>query len=104
MVLLRELNVASDGSELFLLLGMGAWLLASGIGAVLGPPGGRPSPGLLRLALLVYALLLPTSVAACRALPTLLGATPGGDLPPMEQLAAMALGLLPCGMLARTFP
>ena len=100
MVLLRELLVAFDGSELILLLGLGAWLLAGGLGASFGRRTAPPSPLGVRLLLLVYALLLPASAAAARALPTLLGAPAGGSLPWSLQLAALGLGVLPSATLA----
>jgi spermidine synthase len=100
VVLLRELLVAFDGSELMLLLGLGAWLLGGGLGAALGRRRAQPSPLTVRLALLAYAALLPLSAASTRALPSLLGAPPGGALPWPLQLTTLAIGVLPCALLA----
>ncbi len=100
VVLLRELAVVFDGSELMMLVGLAGWLLGAGLGAAVGRPGATPSPLLVRLALLAYALLLPLSVAGTRALPTLLGAPPGGALPWAQQLAVLAASVLPCALMA----
>jgi spermidine synthase len=100
VVLLRELNVAADGSELVLLLGLGTWLLGSGLGAALGRRRTQASPLLTRLALSGYALLLPGSAAALRGMPRWLGALPGGALQPGQLAVMLVVGLLPCALLA----
>jgi spermidine synthase len=100
VVLLRELSVAFDGSELILLLGLGTWLLGGGLGAASGRRRPQPSPLTARLALLAWALVLPLSAATPRALPSLLGAHPGAALPLSQQLLAMGLVMLPCALLA----
>ncbi len=100
MVLLRELSVAFDGSELILLLGLACWLLGSGLGAAAGTRNGTPAPLLLRGLLLAYALLLPLSAAGARALPSLLQAARGVSLPLHLQLLGTLAILLPSALLA----
>ena len=104
MVALRELLVASFGSELVYLLGLAGLLLGTALGALLGPlarrsPGERVE-GQVRAGLLLYALLLPAAVVVARALRRLLRGTPGAYLPLGAQLAGLALVLLPLGLLA----
>lgn len=95
VALLRELQVASYGNELVLLLGLGAWLAASALGAAAGrrmhlPAGGRVVAGLLLLATLVPAALL-----LARGLRPLLGGVRGGFLPLGLQLVGIAVVLGP---------
>jgi spermidine synthase len=104
VVALRELLVASFGSELVYLLGLAGLLLGTALGALLGPlarrsPGERVE-GQVRAGLLLYALLLPAAVVVARALRRLLRGTPGAYLPLGAQLEGLALVLLPLGLLA----
>jgi len=99
VVVLRELAVAFYGSELVYLLGLAFLLAGTAAGTLAGRalPARRPDPpaGLF----LVFAALLPATVALARALHRLLGGTPGAFLAFPAQLAGMALVLLPIGAL-----
>jgi len=97
VVLLRELNVALQGSELIYLLALGGWLLGSGLGAL---PLRGAGPGAIRAAFLALALLLPCEALLARALRSLLQATPGAALPLYQQLLCLPLILLPPALLA----
>ncbi len=100
VVLLRELAVLLRGGEQLTLLALGLWLLASGLGAALGRLRTEGAPRLVRSLLLLFALLLPATLVLARALPRLLGASPG-DAQPLElQLAALALLMVPSALLA----
>jgi hypothetical protein len=97
VVLLRELLVASLGSELVLLLGVGGLLLTSACGVMLRSReagSGARAQGLL----LVLAALVPAEVVLARTVRLLLGAVPGAYLPLGQQLLSMALVLLPFGV------
>lgn len=100
VVLLREVSVAFQGSELITLLALGGWLLGSGSGAALGRSTGNPAPLQLRLMMLAYAVVLPASAAGSRALRQLIDAVPGSSLPLPTQLLGAALVLLPSACLA----
>jgi spermidine synthase len=99
VVLLRELNVAFYGSELIYVLAMGTWLLWTAVGAAMGRRATVPSPVRIRAGFLGYAVLLPLSVVLARGLRPLFGAVPGAYLSFPEQIAGMALALLPIGLL-----
>jgi spermidine synthase len=99
VVLLRECEVAFFGSELVLVLGLGAWLLGSAAGAVSGggarPPGGRA----VRRLFVALGLLLPLAAVLARGVRILLGGVPGAYLPFGRQLLALALCLVPVSFL-----
>jgi len=99
VVLLRECEVAFFGSELVLVLGLGAWLLGSAAGAAPGrgarPPGGRA----VRRLFVALGILLPLAVVLARGVRILLGGVPGAYLPFGRQLLALALCLVPVSLL-----
>ncbi|MCP4654378.1 MAG: hypothetical protein GY856_03055 [bacterium] len=99
VVLLRELNVAFFGSELIYVLALGFWLLWTAAGAALGRRRYLPSALQVRVLLVVFGGVLPVVVLLVRGLRVLLGGVPGAYLPFPQQLAAMALSLLPVGVL-----
>ena len=112
--LLRELTVTFYGSELIVLLGLGLWLLWTALGALLGrlgdrradgPPVGTagklaPAGGGLAWLLAAWALALPAAAVFARGVRPLLAPVPGAYLDFPVQLAALALALLPAGLLA----
>ncbi|MEJ2070060.1 MAG: fused MFS/spermidine synthase [Syntrophobacterales bacterium] len=103
VLILREILVLAQGQELKLALGLWCWLLWTGLGSLLGgwlatrhPAGPATLAGLLAW----LAWLLPGTLLAARALPTLapqaLGAALGVCLLQfflMGQVAALTLGL-----------
>ena len=99
VVLLRECEVAFFGSELVLVLGLGAWLLGTAAGAApgrgTGPPGGRAVRGLF----VALGILLPLAVVLARAVRILGGGVPGAYLPFGRQMLALALCLVPVSLL-----
>jgi spermidine synthase len=99
VVLLRECEVAFFGSELVLVLGLGAWLLGSAAGAAPGrgaqPPGGRA----VRWLFVALGLLLPLAVVFARGVRILFGGVPGAYLPFGLQLLTLALCLVPVSLL-----
>jgi|WetSurMetagenome_2_1015567.scaffolds.fasta_scaffold09066_5 spermidine synthase len=100
VVLLRELIVAFYGSELVVLLGLGVLMLSTAAGALLGRPLRPPSEAAVGRAFLAFAAALPLLVVLLRSLRVLFGGVPGADLPVGQQLAGLALSLLPFGLLA----
>lgn len=99
VLLLRELLVASLGSELVLLLGVGGLLLASAVG-VLFKVKDLGSGEAVRALLLGLAALVPAGVVLARAVRLLLGAVPGAYLPLGQQFLGMGLVLLPFGLVS----
>ena len=99
VVLLRECEVAFFGSELVLVLGLGAWLLGSAAGATPGrgahPPGGHA----VRRLFVALGILLPLAVVLARGVRVLFGGVPGAYLPFGRQLLALALCLVPVSLL-----
>ncbi len=104
VVLLRELAVAFQGSELNYLLALGVWLLGTASGAfrrgaeaprsahgVAQPPSRRAIAGAFLLAGLLPALAIPWARGARHVL----GAVPGAFLPFPSQMLVMALALWP---------
>jgi len=98
VTLLRELAVAFYGVELIYLLAMGVWLLWTGSGALLR---GRSDPSLIQTGrfFLIFAVLLPVTIAFIRSLRLWLAAAPGAYLPFTAQLLAIFLSLFPVGLL-----
>src|SRR5512140_794356 len=94
VVLLREVLVASFGSELAYILAIGVQLLGTALGVFAVPR--RAS---LAWMFLAFAILLPPLVALARAFRALAGGTPGAYLPIHLQLAGIALVLVPAGAL-----
>jgi len=97
VIMLRELSVAFYGVELIYLLGIGTWLIGTGVGAVVGRRRALPSKPALRLLFLLFALLLPLDVALVRGLRDILGGVAGAYLPFGWQMVGMAVALLPIG-------
>jgi len=116
VLILRELLVLAQGSELKLALGLWCWLLWTGLGSLwggLGGKGGRggrsaaaPSPaGSTRLTLLLVllGLLLPATILLIRALPNA-AALPWGQSLPLSTALWLFLALLaPFGLVSGYF-
>ncbi len=100
VLLLRELLVAFYGSELVVLVGLGLLMLATAAGALAGRSLRPPREASAGRSFLAFAAALPLLVLLLRALRVLFGGVPGADLPIGQQLAGLALALLPFGLLA----
>jgi hypothetical protein len=98
VVLLREIVVASYGSELIYLFAIGIQLLGTAAGVALGRNESRDAALRVRTLFLVYAILLPALVAFVRASRIVVGGTPGAYLPFGHQLATIAFAALPLGL------
>jgi len=99
VALLRELTVAFYGSELIVILAIGAWLLCTALGSLLGRPSRVRPPAHARALFLVTGLTLPASVVFVRGVRQVFGAVPGAYLPFPRQLVALLVSLLPVGLL-----
>ncbi len=99
VVILRELNVAFFGVELIYILALAVWMLGSAIGAALGRRSFLPSHSHLALLWIAVGALLPLDVAFIRGSRLLFGGVPGAYLPFFQQMAGMALALLPLSIL-----
>lgn len=99
VVLLRELLVASFGSELVAILGLGVWMLGTAAGAFLG---GRKEAldRLLGSGLVLLGGLLVIGMGAARLHRLWLPGTPGAFLAPGAQALLLAATLLPASMLS----
>jgi spermidine synthase len=95
VALLREVGVAFFGSELALLLGLGAWLLGTGMGALSAHGTTQATEGSVRRALVAAGLLLPAAVVLARVIRPLLGGIPGAELPLARQPVALLACVLP---------
>jgi spermidine synthase len=100
LVLLRELNVAFFGVELVYLLGLGAWLLFSGGGALLGPRRRPPTPAVLAGLFVLFAFVLLAELAFLRGARSLLGVAPGAFLPFGTGMLALSAAILPPALIA----
>lgn len=99
VVILRELSVAFFGVELIYILALALWMSGTAIGAVLGRRSFLPAHAHIALLWIAVAALLPLDVAFIRAARVIFGAVPGAYLPFLEQMAGMALALLPLSIL-----
>ena len=100
VILLRELTVAFFGSELIILLGLGFWLMGTGLGALSGPRRFQPRWSHLLWLLLAFGSILPGMLVLARGCRRLMGGPPGAFLPFLPQLLVMALILVPCAVLS----
>lgn len=100
VVILRELLVAFYGSELVVLVALGALMLFTAAGALLGGRLGSAGDGGVRMPFVAFAVVLPLLLVLLRALRVLLGGTPGADLTFGQQFLGLGLSLLPLGLLA----
>lgn len=99
VVLLRECEVAFFGSELVLVLGLGAWLLGTAAGAASGRGAKPPGDRAVRRLFVALGLLLPLAVVLARGVRILFGGVPGAYLPFGRQLLALALCIVPVSLL-----
>jgi len=105
VLILRELLVLAQGQELKLALGLWCWLLWVGLGSLAGgrlhAPGLRPARlgGLLAL----LGFLLPATILASRALPTLARLPQGQSLPFATTFLLFVLLLAPFGLVSGYF-
>jgi len=99
VVILRELTVAFYGVELIYILAIGIWLFWTAIGAAIGRRDATPRTSAVLLLLLCFSILLPIDVAFIRALRLFFSGIPGTYLPFGQQLLAIAMTLLPLGLL-----
>lgn len=96
VLLLRELLVLAQGSELKLALGLWCWLLWTGGGSLAGDRLGAtrpPAPGRLGGLLALLGVLLPATLLGFRAIPGL-GLLPWGQALPLDTAVLLFLGLL----------
>jgi spermidine synthase len=100
VVLLRETAVAAFGIELSYLLALGLWLLGSGLGTFIGWRRVSPPERGVSVLLLIFAALLPAEIALIRGSRVLLGGVTGAYLPFAQQIAEIALAVLPISLLA----
>jgi len=108
VLILRELMVLAQGQELKLALGLWGWLLWAGLGSLAGgrrhPPGAPGvAPGRLGGLLALLGLLLPATILAARALPSLAHLPLGQSLPLTTTFLLFLLLLAPTGLVSGYF-
>jgi len=105
VLILRELLVLAQGQELKLALGLWCWLLWVGLGSLAGGRFAAPGagPGRLGGLLALLGLLLPATILAGRALPTLAHLPPGQSLPLFTTFLLFVLLLAPFGLVSGYF-
>jgi spermidine synthase len=106
VLILRELLVLAQGQELKLALGLWCWLLWVGVGSLAGGRLINPSgagPGRLGGLLALLGLLLPATILAGRALPTLAHLPSGQALPLSLTLLLFFILLAPFGLVSGYF-
>lgn len=99
VVLLRECDVASFGSELVLVLGLGAWLAGTAAGALAAHAARRAGGSAIAVALPALGVAVVLGVVLARGARRLFGGLPGAELPFGAQLAVLGLCLLPAAFL-----
>ena len=108
VLILRELLVLAQGQELKLALGLWGWLLWVGVGSLAGGRLrglGTPGLGLAGLGglLALLGLLLPATILASRALPSLAHLPLGQSLPLSTTFLLFLLLLAPTGLVSGYF-
>ncbi|HAY22076.1 MAG TPA: hypothetical protein DCY27_07905 [Desulfobacterales bacterium] len=108
VIILREFLTLAQGNELYLGLGLWAWLVWTGLGSLAGgwlAAGRQISSGVLIWLLFGLSASLPLTMIACRALPTIMGWTSGVTLSPASLgLWFVVLCLLYCFLSGLFFP
>ncbi len=99
VVLLRELSVAFYGVELVYTLAIGVWLFSGACGALISRQILTPSHTWISILFVALSIGFPFNIAFIRSVRILFSGTPGAYLPLHVQLAAMAVSLLPLGMI-----
>jgi spermidine synthase len=99
VILLRELNVALFGVELIYILAMAAWLLWSAVGAMLGTRHWVPAKSTVGWTFAVFSIIFFLDVLFIRYFRVFTGSFAGTFLPFPLQLTALAIALLPAGIL-----
>jgi len=99
-VLLRELVVAFYGVDLIYTLGIGAWLVWTAAGALMGRRHPASGTGRMPLLFLPLSLILPADVVFIRGIRILFSGVPGAYLPFAVQMTALSGALLPVGLLS----
>ncbi len=106
VLILRELLVLAQGQELKLALGLWCWLFWVGLGSLWGgrrtarPPAGLPHLGRL---LFLLGMLLPATILATRAVPSLAPLPWGQSLPPGTAFFLFLILLAPFGLTSGYF-
>jgi spermidine synthase len=105
VLILREILVLAQGQELKLALGLWCWLLWVGLGSLAGGRlhGPKVEPGRLGGLLALLGLLLPATILASRALPTLAHLPLGQSLPLSTTLLLFLILLAPFGLVSGYF-
>ena len=108
VLILRELLVLAQGQELKLALGLWGWLLWVGLGSLAGgrlqaPGAPGAGPGRLGGLLALLGLLLPATILAGRALPSLAHLPLGQSLPLSTTFLLFLLLLAPFGLVSGYF-
>ncbi len=99
VILLRELSVTLYGVELIYLLALGAWLLWTALGAMLGHWLGSSTCGVLSALFSGFSLLFPLDIVFIRDARQLMAGIPGAYLDFPRQMAVILISLLPISAL-----
>jgi spermidine synthase len=99
VVLLRELNVALYGVELFYILALGVWLLGSAAGTWIGAWINAASSRTIPALFLSWTVFLLVEVFFVRGSRVFFSGVPGAYLPFFQQFGIVILAMLPPGVL-----
>ena len=99
VVLLRELNVALYGVELFYILALGMWLLWGAAGTWIGSRINTDSSRTVSVLFLLWAVFLLLDVLFIRGSRVLFAGVPGAYLSFLRQFGIVILAMLPPGLL-----
>ena len=99
VVLLRELNVALYGVELFYILALGMWLLWGAAGTWIGSRINTDSSRTVSVLFLLWAVFLLLDVLFIRGSRVLFAGVPGAYLSFLQQFGIVILAMLPPGLL-----
>ena len=99
VILIRELNAALFGVELIYILAMAVWLLWAAVGAMLGTRKWVPTTSTIGWTFAIFSVIFFGDIIFIRYFRILAGAIPGTFLPFPLQLTALAIALLPAGIL-----
>lgn len=97
IILLRELAVAFYGIEFVYIIGIGIWMLGTGLGSGFGSWAAQPSLRRIALLFLLFVLFLSADIFLIRAFQLVWRGVPGSYLSLHKQILSIAVALLPIG-------
>jgi spermidine synthase len=100
IIILRELSVAFFGIELIYILGLGAWLIGTALGAFTFSKSAQSNGRKLQFLFFLSAVLLLIDMGFIRGMRIISGSVPGAFLPFAAQIISLMISILPMSLMS----